>query len=91
VFLELGEKRPEALCAEVWPACPTFPGGEVMFDQTTLRFELNHSGGYLDQGFWEHFQSENPDEYNRKAKYKTVGDPNNPDDLYFAIGRCSPF
>jgi hypothetical protein len=83
VFLELGDKSPEALCAEV-SACPTFPGGQVTFDQNSLRFELTHSGGYVGQGIWEHFRSENPDD--TRLRFKT-----DPDDLYFAIGRCSSF
>jgi hypothetical protein len=93
VYLELGNKFPEALCENFSYGCRTLAGGQVAFDQNTLRFELTHAGGYLDQGVWEHFRSENPDDYDRAVRLhqKTVGDPDNPADLYFEIGRCSPF
>jgi hypothetical protein len=89
IFLELGDHSPTALCEDM-SGCLAFTGGRVDFDQNSLRFELSNSGSYVSQGIWEQHRSEHPDDYNKPLRLRPP-DPDNPDDLYFAIGRCSPF
>jgi hypothetical protein len=63
---------------------------DAEFDLDSRRFELVSRGGYISQGFWEQFRREHPEEYKHSSKNGTVNDPSKPDDLFIAIGRCSP-
>ena len=92
IFVELGNNFPTALCEGLgFLSCRIYAGGDIAFDPQTLRFEIAHYGGYLDQGVWEHFRSEKPDDYDRLVKRGSIGNPDNPADLFFEIGRCSSF
>jgi hypothetical protein len=97
VFMEFGKDWAEALCSdntdkfasmyficrEVW--------SNVNFDPDSRRFEIIRSGGYRDQGAFQHERMQNPKEYSEHLSKKLVPDPDRPADLYFEIGHCSSF
>jgi hypothetical protein len=60
------------------------------FDKDSRRFEMFLHGGYIRQGFWEQFRREHPDIYKWQLSEGRASDPSRPEDLFVAIGKCSP-
>jgi hypothetical protein len=88
-FFEIGNDVPIALCTDdLLFSCAW---GSMIFDKSSLRFERANYGGYTSQGYWEKLRSEKSDQYDSGVKYHRAVDPDKPDDLFFEIGKCSPF
>ena len=79
-FFEFGKPMPLMLCKGGVCRRIVLDGS---FDFDSRRFEIVARGGYLYQGFWEQFRRENPN-------HEPLHDLSNPDDLFIAIGTCSP-
>lgn len=84
-LFEFGKKDaiPEATCedGEYSLEC-TGVVAEFKFDDRSLRFEIVRSGSYVGQAIEDRLRRERPE-------LKTPGNPDEPDDLIFEIGKCN--
>jgi hypothetical protein len=96
-FFEFGvnEPMPQLACYEGADSYGIFGCQRVIldgsFDKDTLRFELASHGGYTRQGYWEQLRQKDPEHYKDLLSRKEGLDADHPDDLFFEIGKCSPF
>jgi hypothetical protein len=91
-FFKLGNESPLAACVESSDSnlsCRPIVQS-LTFDKNSGRFELISDGGFIDQGYWERFRSENPEHHKWLAEHGRANDPAHPKDLVFEIGECSP-
>jgi hypothetical protein len=95
-FFEFGKEAPIPLetCSDNVEGIPMFICKPVVtegsFNKYSRRFEIIVHGGYISQGIWEQYRRENSETYEYNRKNKRALDPSNPDDLFIAIGKCSP-
>lgn len=99
-FFKFGDSFPTATCID--EASKYVPGTffcqngtiatrAVEFNRNSHRFEMVYRGGSLTQGFWEWIRREKPERFKQLLLGLQGRDPPHPDDLFFEVGKCSPF
>jgi hypothetical protein len=100
-FFTFGEDKPIPLviCTEdtgehggpqTFRCQPTSEFYDGAFDKETRRFELIKRGSYINQGFNAQLKRSDPEIYKKGRADRWAGDPDNPDDLFVEIGKCTP-
>jgi hypothetical protein len=79
-FFESGKNAPMPLAVCIKDAngysifnCQDIARG-ASFDEDSRRFELVYHGAYIDQGFWEQFRREHPEQYEWSRSHQQGGD-----------------
>jgi integrase len=90
-FFEFGDDWPQATCSDdsYGFSCERAVLG-LAIEISSLRFEVTATGAYNHQGYWEHVQRTSPEDY-QFQRPKGPDPVSQPDDVFVAIGKCSPF